>query len=496
MRVVRTLLLALVTAACCLAPVWTGVRADAPTARTESTRTSSEHEAALDELEQRTFAFFLDSGNPKNGLIPDHWPRDRGDYFSSVAAIGFALTGYGIAAERHWLTREQAIERTHATLRFLHGAKQDKSARATGYHGFYYHFLDMESGTRYGAKRWVELSTIDTTLLLGGVLFCREYFDRDSAGEAEIRKLADEIYRRVDWRWAAPRPPGVALAWSPEAGFHAMNWQGYNEAMLLYLLALGSPTHPLEPEAWDEWTSGYERTWGTYQGQEHLGFGPLFGHQYSHVWVDFRGIQDAYMRGKGIDYFENSRRAALAQRQYAIDNPMGWKDYGADVWGLSASNGPAAKTDKVLVREGDFAQRSYFGYSARGAAITGSVDDGTIAPTAAVASIVFTPEYALDAIVGIKRRYGDAVYTRYGFLDAFNPSYTFADRRLRTGHIVPNVGWVDTMYLGIDQGPILAMIENHRSELVWRTMRKSPYLRTGLVRAGFKGGWLDRPASD
>jgi hypothetical protein len=166
-------------------------------------RTSSEHEAALDELEQRTFAFFLDSGNPKNGLIPDHWPRDKGDYFSSVAAIGFALTGYGIAAERHWLTREQAVERTLATLRFLHEAKQDKSARATGYHGFYYHFLDMESGTRYGAKRWVELSTIDTTLLLGGVLFCREYFDRTAPAKA--RSASSRTRSTGAWTGAGPR---------------------------------------------------------------------------------------------------------------------------------------------------------------------------------------------------------------------------------------------------------------------------------------------------
>jgi hypothetical protein len=259
---------------------------------------------------------------------------------------------------------------------------------------------------------------------------------------------------------------------------------GYNEAMLVYLLALGSPTHTVDSTAWQKWASTYR--WGSYYGQEHLGFAPLFGHQYSHVWVDFRGIQDQYTRAHGIDYFENSRRATLSQRSYAMANPDGWADYGPDIWGLSACDGPGD-----LTRAYGGKDRRFFGYAARGASYTEVRDDGTLTPTAAGGSLPFAPEIVLPALVAMRERYGDDLFGEYGFVDAFNPSFQFAGAATQ-GKVVPGKGWFDTDYLGIDQGPILAMIATYRSDLVWKHMRKSPYLIRGLRRAGFRGGWLEQ----
>jgi hypothetical protein len=255
--------------------------------------------------------------------------------------------------------------------------------------------------------------------------------------------------------------------------------------MLVYLLALGSPTFPIEPAAWDGWTATYQ--WGTFHGQSHVGFAPLFGHQYSHIWVDFRGIRDAYMRGRGggLDYFQNSRRASLAQRSYAIANPDGWAGYGAEVWGLTASDGPVDATLTVGGR-----QRRFFTYAARGASFNEIRDDGTLAPTAAGGSVPFAPEITIPALVAMRERYGQWLFGQYGFLDAFNPTFQL-EVPVQHGRVVPGVGWFDGDYLGIDQGPILAMLANYRRDFVWRYMRRSPYLVTGLRRAGFTGGWLD-----
>lgn len=447
----------------------------------------------LDELEKRTFVFFRDSVNAKNGLVPDHWPRAKGDYFSSIAAVGFALTAYGIGAERGWMSRSQAAKLTLTTLEFFHDAPQGNKVDDTGYQGFFYHFLDMDSGRRFRTQHWVELSTIDTALLLGGVLFSQSYYDRNTPSERQIRELADQIYRRVNWQWTTPRPPLVAMGWTPEAGFIRADWQGYNEAMLLYVLALGSPTYPIDKSAWRAWTQTYDNTWGSFQGQEYLGFAPLFGHQYSESWIDFRGIRDEYMRQHKLDYFENSRRATFAQREYAIHNPMRWQGYASDIWGLTACNGPRAPLQPGETDRYTSDPKTFYGYTARGAGIRGTLDDGTIAPTAAASSIAFAPSIVIPAIKAMTERYGEDLYTRYGFVDAFNPSFTFTDRPLRSGHVVPSKGWFDTLYLGIDQGPIILMLENYRSGLVWRVMRKNPYIREGLERAGFTGGWLDDP---
>ena len=431
----------------------------------------------LDDLEQRTFAFFWQTTNPENGLVPDRYPAPS---FSSIAAVGFGLTAYPIGVERGYVTREAARQRVLTTLRFFRDAPQGPDARGmTGHRGFFYHFLDMETGQRF---QDVELSTIDTALLLAGVLFCQSYFDSADPAEVDIRELAEAIYRRADWRWFQARPPAISHAWWPERGFNTYDWIGYNEAMLVYILALGSPTFAVEPAAWATWTSDYDKSWGTHFGQEHLAFPPLFGHQYTHVWVDFRGIQDDYMRMRGLDYFENSRRATYAQQAYAMANPAGWKGYGRDVWGLTACDGPV---DREIAYAGQ--PRVFRTYAARG---LGAHDDGTLAPTAAAGSIPFAPEIAIPAVLAIARRYGEHVYSQYGFLDSFNPSFDF-DVPVQHGRVIPGFGWIDGDYLGIDQGPILAMIENHRSDLVWRVMRKNPYIRTGLQRAGFRGGWLE-----
>ena len=441
----------------------------------------AEQRALVDDLEKRTFEWFWHSADPTTGLVPDSYP---GHAFSSIAAVGFGLTAYGVGVERGYITRQQAVERTLATLRFFKYAPQnDSEDEASGYHGFYYHFLDMKTGTRAG--RYVELSSVDTTLLLGGVLFAESYYDRDMPQEREIRRLADAIYRRVDWPWMQPRAPLISMGWTPGGHFIAADWKGYNEGMLVYILALGSPTHPVQADAWQAWLATNHRSWGDFEGRTFLNFAPLFGHQYSETWVDFRGIRDAWSRQHDLDYFENSRRATLSQRNYAIANASHWTGYGANVWGLTASNGPG----NVVVRGNDGTRR-FYGYTARGAGLDNITDDGTIAPTAAGGSIAFAPEVVIPALASMKRRYGRYIYNRYGFVDAFNLSFHDTATRLRTGRVVPGVGWVDSVQLGIDQGPIVLMIENWRSGFVWKVMKKNPYIRKGLQRAGFTGGWL------
>jgi len=436
----------------------------------------------IEDLAHRTFRYFWETTSAKNGLAPDRWPSPS---VCSIAAVGFALTAYCIGVERNYVSREEARERTLLTLRFLRDLPQGPRAKGvSGYRGFFYHFVAMDTGLRDGD---CELSTVDTALLLCGALHAQAFFDGEHADEVRIRRLVDELATRVDWRWAQTRPPTISLGWKPESGFLPYDWRGYNETMIMMILALGSPTHPVDPSAWSIWTSGYK--WGTFQGQQHLGFAPLFGHQYSHVWIDFRGIRDSTMRAHDLDYFENSRRATLAQRAYAIANPNGWTGYGERLWGLTACDGPLDGKRTVGGHT-----REFHSYMARGATFNDIRDDGTIAPTAAASSIVFTRAEVAATLMAMRADYGEALYTRYGFIDAFNPTLREL-MPVQAGKIVPGLGWFDTDYLGIDQGPILAMIENHRSELVWKTMRKNPHLVRGLRRAGFTGGWLDQAAT-
>lgn len=440
-------------------------------------------EAFIAELQERTFRWFWDVTPHATGLTPDRWPTPS---FCSVAAVGFALTAYGVGVERGWITRAQALERTLNTLRFFQSAPQGPvESGVSGYRGFFYHFLDAATGRRFERT---ELSSIDTTLLLGGMLFAAAYFDRDEVGEREVRALADEIYARVEWPWLRPRAPLLGMSWTPEDGgrFGPSDWDIYNEAALAYVLGLGSPTHALPDGAWEAWTARFDPQWGVHWGQEHLHFPPTLAHHYSPTWIDFRGIRDGFMRSKGIDYFENSRRAAYTQQAYAIANPGGFRDYGADVFGLTACDGPG---DFML--EVDGRTRQFFSYSARG---PGDRDDGTLSPWALGGSIAFAPEIVIPALKQMRARYGAAIYTHYGFLDSFNPTLRDRSAPLLHGQVVDGVGWVDGDYLGIDQGPIVCMIENWRSGLIWRVMRKSPPIRRGLERAGFTGGWLETPA--
>jgi hypothetical protein len=315
-----------------------------------------------------------------------------------VAAIGFGLTAYPIGVERGWVTREDARKRVLATLRFLSSAPQGPSSRGvTGYRGFFYHFLDVKTGERFET---VELSTIDTTLLLAGVLLCQSYFDGESSEESEIRSLAESLYGRIEWDWAQLRPPLVNHGWRPDTGFLPHDWGdgGYDESMIFYVLALGSPTHPIAPEAWELITANFE--WTRFYGQEYIPFNALFGHQYSHVWIDFRGIQDEYMRAKQSDYFVNSVRATYANRAYCIANPGKWKGYGELVWGLTASDGPGpvhADPDGTPFRA----------YWARAPGPDSSHDDGTLAPTAVGGSVPFAPEVAIPTLMHLRDRFGD-----------------------------------------------------------------------------------------
>ena len=426
----------------------------------------------LDTLQERTLRFFLETTPRSTGLALDRWPSSWSP--SSIAAVGFGLTCYPIAAERKLIDRAEAANRVLSTLKFFHRLPQGLDPETdAGYKGFFYHFLKPSTGLR----EWkCELSSIDTGLLLAGVLFAQSYFDQATPAEDSIRALADTLYRRIDWMWFTGGRRGIVTAWHPERGFGEHSWQGYTEAWIMYILALGSPTHPIPDWYMFEWYETYK--WEKYFDIEHVAFGPLFGHQYSHCWIDFRGIRDRYMWGRGIDYFENSRRATYAQRAYGIANPQGYSDYSADIWGWTACDGPG---DTAMTVDGK--RRRFWSYRAREVSPTWVDDDGTIAPTAAGGSVAFAPEICVPALRTMKERYGSALWREYGFIDSFNP--TFRHPELAPG------GWFAKDYLGIDQGPIAIMIENLRTGLVWDTMKKNRYVIRGLQRAGFSGGWLD-----
>jgi hypothetical protein len=436
--------------------------------------------SSYEEIEHRTFRWFWDHVNRSNGLVPDRWPTHS---FASIAAVGFALPAYAIGASRGWCGRAEARDLTLTTLRFFWNAPQGADPRATtGNAGFFYHFLDMDSGLRF---RDTELSSVDTTILLMGVLFAGQYFDGQDAGEREIRHLAQSLYGRADWNFfrSDGRQP-ISMGWHPGQGLIPANWVGYNEGMFVNILALGSPTHPGPADLWQQWTASYADYWRGRGPTRRLAFGPLFTHQYSHIFIDFRGIRDSVMRKEGMDYFENSRRETYANRAYCAANPMGWRGYSDRLWGLTACDGPGE-----FRRRYRGAERTFYGYAARGpASEPGGVDDGTIAPTAALGSLPFAPEIVIPCAEALQRQ--PRLFDRYGFRDSFNPSFTYTDARVENGLVDSRDGWVDTDYLGIDQGPILLQAANYRDDFVWRYMRQVPAIRRGLMRAGFTGGWL------
>ncbi len=429
---------------------------------------------SLDEVQKRHFLYFWELAHPTTFQVPDRWPRND---FSSIAATGFGLSTYLVGAERGWITRAQAAERVLKTLEFLKKLPQGtESTGVAGYRGWFYHFLGTQDALRF---KNVELSSIDTGLLMAGVLSCMTYFDQNNSIERAIRDAADFLYRRVEFDWYLNEHNRLSMGWFPERGFLAAEWRGYNEAMVLLIMALGSPTHPVPTKMWDKWCEPYFRA--EFQGQDHVNFGPLFGHQYSHCWIDFRGIQDPYMKQAGFDYFENSRRATLAQRQYCIVNPLKFKGYGPNIWGLTAGDGP----DAEMLHE----DKKIFcpGYGARGVAIDYQDDDGTIAPTAAISSLPFAPEVCLPTLEAMWNRWPVG---KYGFFDGYNETFTDLSKSPNAQPGYPY--WIDRDQLGIDQGPIVLMMENYRSGLLWNLMRKNPYIIAGLKRAGFTGGWIEK----
>jgi hypothetical protein len=422
----------------------------------------------IETLQRESFGYFEHEVNAVNGLAVDKTaPRSP----ASIAATGFALAAYPVGVERGFISRAAAVKRTLTTLRFFWNSQQGPEGDATGYQGLYYHFLDMQTGRR---ARQCELSTVDSAFLLAGMLTAAAYFDAGTNDEREIRTVADALYRRANWHWAQNEGVTLTHGWKPESGFLPYRWEGYDEGLLLYMLALGSPTYPLVGDGFAAWCSTYQ--WKNQYGYDFLYAGSFFTHQLSHIWIDFRKIQDGFMRDKGIDYFENSRRATYIQQQYALNNPLKFTGYGASCWGITASDGPGPETIKI-----NGIERRFFDYIARG--VPFGPDDGTLAPWAVVASLPFAPDIVLPTIEYFIRDLQLKAKNPYGFKATFNATYpaTNGDR----------CGWVSPWHYGLNQGPLVLMIENHRNELLWQLTKQSPYIVSGLRRAGFEGGWLE-----
>jgi hypothetical protein len=415
-------------------------------------RSFKSDDAFLDYVEKQTFAYFWNEVNPKNGLIRD---RSREDSPCSIAAVGFGLSAINIAIERGWIDRTNGAERVLRTLQTLWNLPQGPERQGcAGYRGWFYHFLDMDTGLR---TRGSELSSMDTALLMMGVIDAGQFFTAPAnTNEARIRQLSGALLARVDWPFMLQQGEQVvAMEWRPESGFGQARWVGYNEGSCLYLLGLGQATNSLPFALWEGWTRGYQ--WRDCYGRGLVAQPELFTHQYSQAWIDFRGIADHYMSRKNSTYFENSRLATLAQRQYAIENPLHFPNYGPDEWGFTACDGPGRVIDGVR----------YAGYRARGA--PGGFDDGTIAPTAAASSIPFAPDMCISALRHMYDTYGTNLWTTEGFRDAYNI-------RAR---------WFAQDLLGINQGPMVVMLENYRTGSTWSRMLADPTIQRGLERAGF-----------
>lgn len=419
-------------------------------------------DALVSRLQRAAFSYLLEYADADTGLVAD---TSRRGSPCSIAVVGFALSCYPIAVHNGWLSRADGAARTLKVLRFFSRSAQSDAPDATGYKGFYYHFLDMQTGRRV----WqCELSLIDTALLIAGVLVAGSYFDGANE-ENEIRELADALYRRVDWHWAQAGTSGLSQGWKPECGFLHYGWEGYNEATILYVLGLGSPTFPLAPSGYVTWGLTYQ--WENLLGHDVLYSGPLFTHLFSHAWIDFRGIRDAFMREKSSDYFENTKSAVAIHREYGERNPYCFRAYSRNFWGVTAGDGPA----NVEIRE-DGRDRRFFGYMSRG--VPYGPDDGTIAPWAMLATLPFTAEAALAGTRSLLDTYPQ-VCMQDRFSSGFNPTL-----QSHTG------GWLSEGWYGLDQGLLVMMIENHRTGLIWEIMRRCGPIRDGLKNAGFEGGWL------
>ncbi len=418
-------------------------------------------ERMLDSIQHKTFLFFLNEHHPEKGIVKDRAARWAP---ASIASTGFGIPSFAIGAERNWITREQAAEITLKILRFFINSVQSADSNVTGYKGFYYHFLKMSSGTR----EWnCELSTIDTGILMMGIIFARNYYNHDNEVENQIRLLAATLLGRIDWNFMEMPDTGkfagtISMGWTPEKGVHDYGWIGYNEALFLYVLAAGSGMKNAE-HSYRAWLKSYK--WQTpYKGLSHVAFPPLFGHQFSQAFIDCRGLVDEYMMEKGIDYFENSRRATYVQRQYATDNPKGWIGYDSLCWGVTASDGPTEKYN--------FKDKKFLGYAGRGTSGPdyNYFDDGTIAPYAPLSSLPFAPEIVIPTVKSMNEKYGKKLWGKYGYYDAFNPT----------------ANWFDDDFIGIDQGPMLIMLENFRTGLVWNYVMNDTIIQQGLHRLGYE----------
>jgi hypothetical protein len=433
-------------------------------------RSEETDEALVDRLQKSAFSYFLRHTNRENGLVAD--TSIKGSH-CSIAAVGFALSSYPVAIEHGWIGRQEAAEIILTTLNFFANSDQGEERHASGHRGFYYHFLDMKTGNRAWNS---ELSLIDTALLFMGVLTVGEYFAGDDPDDVEIRELSKILYERADWRWALNKGDTLSMGWKPGGGFLRWRYQGYDEAHLLYAMAMASPTHPIPAKSYDAFASTY--TWMTVKDKPFLYAGPLFIHLFSHAWIDFRDIRDKYMAEKNSDYFLNTQIAIDAQRDYADRNPGHFSGYGRDVWGLTACDGP----NPTGGRHSRPGRRKVLGYAARGAPF--GPDDGTIAPWAPLACLPFDRKAALSGTRQLMADYPKILLDGC-FVGGFNPSVEGKGPE----------GWVDDRSVAIDQGLLVMMIENERSGLLWKLLRQSPIIRKGLEKAGFTGGWLDGDAA-
>ena len=423
-------------------------------------------EALLDQLQANAFRYFTENANPENGLIADN---DKAGAACSIAAVGFALSCYPIAAERGWLSRKQAADTTLRTLQFFADSKQGTGAQATGHKGFYYHFLDMHTGKR---ANQCELSTIDSAMLMVGMLVAAEYFDRKNVTENKIRAIGKLLLARAEWSWTLDKKNGeVNHSWMPGKGFRKADWSGYTEALMMYVLGAASTSHSLPQEVYERVAEGY--IWHNNAGLEWIHAGPLFIHLFPQAWLDLRGLQDGFVsKHADIDYAENTRRAIVVQRDYARLNPFNYVGYDENIWGLSACEGPDGTH---TLRNGN--EKQFVGYAARG--VTAGPDDGTLVPWAAATCMAHAPQAALSALHTMLDRYPRAL--RDGqFVGAINPSLPGDGPE----------GWIAPACFGIDQGLVVTMIENARSGFVWDLTRNSNVVQKGLKKLGFSGGWL------
>jgi len=402
-----------------------------PASTAQSGSLSKEDDQFLDELEKTTFQYFWDQANPKTGLVKDRCNvRNDNDVnvVGSIASTGFGLTALCIGANREYIEKPDALERVLVTLRSLWG-------KLPNHRGFFYHWANINTGERV----WdAEVSSVDTAILLCGVLTCREYF----RNAAEVQALADDIFDRVEWTWLSEDTSLLPHGWTPEIGFLPYRWDNYSELMMMYLLGLGSTNYPLRDDAWTAW----KRLKFEYDGQRYIGsFAPLFVHQYSQAWFDFRGRRDKY-----TDYFQNSVIATDVHRRFCLELSNKFPSYSDDLWGITASDSPN-------------------GYVIWGGPPAVGPIDGTIVPSASAGSLPFLTQPVLRVLRNIKDHYPYA-FTKYGFVNAFNPL----------------TKWYDDDVIGIDTGITLLMAENVRSGFVWNMFMKSEEAQLGMTRAGLK----------